>query len=98
MNIGNVFLAGSMLAFVGACTTSTSAVSPETDPAALEELPEGVIAIAAPNQNLQSVRIQPDDGCYWFQWVGPVETSYLPLRSRDGRPICARPQKTPVGG
>lgn len=98
MNTRNVLLAGFMLAFVGACTTSTSAVNLGTEPAALEELPEGVVAIAAPNQNLQSVRIRPDDGCYWFQWVGPVETTYLPLRSRDGRPICARPQGTPVGG
>ena len=60
------------------------------------ELPEGVIAIAAPNQDLKSVRIDPSDGCYVYRHVGPVETTYLPLKSLKGRPICSRlPDATP---
>ena len=55
------------------------------------ELPEGVLAIAATNQDLQSVRIDPSDGCYVYRHVGPVETTFLPLKSVNGRPICARP-------
>lgn len=54
------------------------------------ELPEEVLAIVAPNQNLSAVRIMPQDGCYWSQWRGPVETTYLPLRTREGRMICTR--------
>ncbi|MBK0326939.1 hypothetical protein I5535_06475 [Rhodobacteraceae bacterium F11138] len=53
-------------------------------------VPEGVAEIAAPYQDLSRVRIDPADGCYVYQYVGPVETTFLPLRSKDGRPICAR--------
>lgn len=60
----------------------------------IEELPEGVIALAAPNQNLQTVRLR-SDGCYWYQHTGPVETTMLPLRTPDGRPICNRPVTPP---
>ena len=54
----------------------------------LKELPEGVALIAAPYQNLQEVILKPEDGCYWYRHVGPVETTMLPLRSVRGRPIC----------
>lgn len=54
------------------------------------ELPEGVRAIAATNQDLNAVRINPSDGCYVFRYAGPVETTFLPLKSVDGRPICTR--------
>lgn len=54
----------------------------------LKELPEGVAAIAAPYQNLQEVVLKPEDGCYWYRHVGPVETTMLPLRTEAGRPIC----------
>jgi len=45
--------------------------------------------MAAPYQDLGSVELRPD-GCYWYRHVGPVETTMLPLRMVDGRPICAR--------
>lgn len=57
----------------------------------IQKLPEGALAIAAPYQDLQAVRINPEDGCYVYRHVGPVETTFLPLRSVDGRPICTRP-------
>lgn len=57
----------------------------------ISELPEGVIAIAAPYQNLGAVRILPEDGCYWYLHVGPVESTMLPLRTTEGRPICTAP-------
>lgn len=56
----------------------------------LETVPEPVAAIAAPYQDLQSVRLLPEDRCYWYRHVGPVETTLLPLRTVDGRPICRR--------
>lgn len=53
-------------------------------------LPEGVVAIAAPYQDLSAVRIDPSDGCYVYRHAGPVETTFLPLRTVEGRPICTR--------
>ena len=52
--------------------------------------PEAVQAIAAPNQDLDHVRIDPVDGCYTYRHVGPVETTFLPLRTTEGSPICSR--------
>jgi hypothetical protein len=56
----------------------------------IQELPEGVLAIAAPYQDLTAVKIQQSDGCYVYRHVGPVETTFLPLRASNGRPICTR--------
>ena len=56
----------------------------------ISELPEGVLAIAAPYQDLTAVQIDPSDGCYVYRHVGPVETTLLPLRAANGRPICTR--------
>nr|WP_240931863.1 hypothetical protein [Sedimentitalea sp. CY04] len=52
--------------------------------------PAAVQEIAAPNQDLENVRIDPEDGCYTYRHVGPVETTYLPLRTTEGSPICTR--------
>ena len=56
----------------------------------LLELPAGVLEIVGPYQDLTSVRINELDGCYEYRHVGPVETTYLPLRAKNGRPICTR--------
>lgn len=55
-------------------------------------VPESVVAIAAPFQDLTTARIRPEDGCYWYSHTGPVETTELPLRTTAGNPICAREQ------
>ncbi|WP_108262004.1 hypothetical protein [Mangrovicoccus ximenensis] len=67
------------------------------DPAALTALngpgestvPEAVRAVAAPNQNVDSARLLPEDGCWWYEYAGPVETTLLPLLTPEGRPICS---------
>ena len=64
----------------------------------LKEVPEGVLAIAASNQDLTAVKIDPVDGCYVYRYQGPVETTFLPLRAANGRPICSRPADVPVTG
>lgn len=64
----------------------------------IRELPEEVLAIAATNQDLSAVRINPADGCYVYQYVGPVETTFLPLRTTGGSPICTRTDEAPVAG
>ena len=70
----------------------------DQSPGFIEELPEKVVALAAPSQDLSAVRLRPDDGCYWYQHVGPVETTMLPLLTPDGRPICTRPAGSPPAG
>lgn len=58
----------------------------------LREVPEEVVALAAPNQNLQAVKLLQEDNCYWYQHIGPVETTMLPLLSKRGRRICVQSQ------
>ena len=53
-------------------------------------VPEAVIAMAAPDQDVATARLVPEDGCYWYRHVGPVETTMLPLRTVDGGTICNR--------
>lgn len=79
-------VAGAVLFALAACVAPMPP-EPETDTGFIAELPEQVIALADPDQNLQAVRIM-NDGCYWYQYVGPVETTMLPLRTPSGSPIC----------
>lgn len=84
------------LLMLGACDVVSVSTS-STDPRFIEELPEAVIAVAAPFQNLDAVVLLPEDNCYWYNHTGPVETTLLPLRTTQGRPICAaRPEPAPV--
>ena len=87
-------LSGILLA-MGACSIP---VAPATDKSTgfISELPEGVALIAAPYQNLQEVILKPEDGCYWYRHVGPVETTMLPLRTVEGRPICTEAAGKPL--
>jgi hypothetical protein len=54
-------------------------------------LTEQLMALVAPGQDMSNVRVE-SDGCYWYRYAGPVEITYLPLLTRDGRMICTRPQ------
>jgi len=82
------------LAVLAACAAPSDAVDPQTG--FLRDLPEAVAAIAAPNQDMSAVRLRPEDGCYWYRHVGPVETTMLPLRTVNGNPICAVAQDAPA--
>lgn len=64
---------------LSACATPNGGIGP---------LPEGVLAIAGPNQDIASARLMPEDNCYWYAHKGPVETTLLPLRTAAGNPIC----------
>lgn len=75
------------LAALAACDTTGS-----TGSSIVRDVPEEVAALAAPNQNLQSVKLLEEDGCYWYQHNGPVETTLLPLMSKRGRHICLQQQ------
>jgi len=62
------------------------ATEPPPDP---NEIPQAVVAMAGPGQDLSTARLLPQDNCYWYQHQSPVETTLIPLRTSDGRPICA---------
>ena len=82
----------SVLGVIGIVTVAACEPVPSQTTTGIPDLPEQVIALAAPNQNLASARLLTDDGCYWYAHSNAVETTLLPLRTRDGRPICTRPQ------
>ena len=73
-------------ALLAGCVATGTGASQED---ALPPLPEEVAAVAAPWQNLATARLMAGDNCYWYEHSGPVETTMLPLRTPEGRPICA---------
>ena len=85
MTIRSAILLTAILA-LGACTENFSQGSSSLPP-----LPEQVVAMAAPNQDLATARLRPEDNCYWYQHEGPVERTELPLRTTGGNPICVKP-------
>eukprot|EP00919_Chromeraceae_sp_WS-2016_P047446 GHVR01112427.1.p1 GENE.GHVR01112427.1~~GHVR01112427.1.p1 ORF type:complete len:101 (-),score=16.63 GHVR01112427.1:162-464(-) len=84
-----IWIAGCAPLLVAACgDVQSSNNNPENG--FYKQVPEGVRAVAAANQDLNAVRIDPTDGCYVYRYVGPVETTFLPLRTTGGNPICSR--------
>lgn len=58
-----------------------------------KQLPEEVLNIVGPNQNLAAVEVSPEDNCYWFQHSNAVETTLLPLRTKSGAHICIKQEE-----
>lgn len=83
----SVVIASPVALFLVGCAASGlgGKATDGTDP---PPVPEAVIALAAPWQNVASARLLPEDGCYWYEHVGQIETILLPLRTAEGRPIC----------
>ncbi|SFS21294.1 hypothetical protein [Yoonia litorea] len=52
-------------------------------------VPDVVLSMAGPGQDLSTVILREEDNCYWYEHTSPVETTILPLRDASGRPICA---------
>ena len=77
-----VLILPALFALAGCVTTGAT---PEGE---FPPLPEQVVAVAAPWQNLTTARLMPEDGCYWYEHDGQVERTLLPLRTPEGRPIC----------
>lgn len=91
MNV-KVWIAGCAAMLVTACAdTQNTSVGP--DAAFFKELPEGVRSLVGAGQDLTAVKIDPTDGCYVYRYKGPVETTFLPLRTTTGSPICSRAAK-----
>ena len=70
------------LLLLGACASETGTPTGG-------DVPDAVAALAAPGQDLQSAHLRPD-GCYWYRYTGPVETTPLPLRTVEGRTLSTR--------
>lgn len=84
-----------IIAFGGAAFALSGCVETTTANGAgsiqfISEVPESVLSIAASGQDLTALQIDPVDGCYTYRHIGPVETTMLPLRAKNGRPICTR--------
>ncbi len=62
----------------------------------MSPVPEAVAQMAAPYQDLTAVRLDPANGCFVYRHAGPVETTMLPLRTQDGRPICTAKAEAPA--
>jgi hypothetical protein len=85
----SIWLSGAAILFLAACETGSTGTTQRSGQF-IQNLPEAVLAIAAPYQDLSAVRIDPANGCFVYRHVGPVETTFLPLRSVKGRPICKK--------
>lgn len=79
-----------VLLLIAACATPEPQDMDDGEPGVAAELPEDIVAQLDPAQPLDTIRLMPEDGCYWYRWQGPVETTYLPLRTVEGRMICTR--------
>lgn len=90
-----VWLLGCGLVLLAGCDDFNAANTTRSE--FITELPESLLAMAAPHQDLKAVKLDPATGCFIYRHVGPVETTFLPLVSRQGRPICTARPETPAG-
>ncbi|CUH60791.1 hypothetical protein DU478_20345 [Thalassococcus profundi] len=72
---------------LGACSES---FSNSQNASSRPPLPENILELAAPNQDLATAYLRPEDNCYWYMHASPVETTRLPLRTIEGNPICVK--------
>lgn len=83
------------LLMTAACATTPPQDVDDGQPGIPAELPEEIVAQLDPRQDLTTIRLMPEDGCFWYRWQGPVETTYLPLRTIEGRMICTQQPEGP---
>lgn len=76
------YLALGGLAFLTACASVQGDGTPD-----VPELSPETIALLPPGQDLTTLRLMADN-CYWYLHEGPVESTYIPLRTRDERVVC----------
>ena len=89
MKLRNGQIIAAILILAG-CTVPTPEVRNPSNKGV--NVPEAVAALAAPDQDLTSAQLLPEDGCYWYEHSGPVETTLVPLRAVGGSPICTAHQ------
>ncbi len=86
---GQTLILGASLLVLGACAVPVTETA-DSETTVSTDVMTQLSAMAAPYQDLQSVRLRPEDGCYYYRHVGPIETTLLPLQAVDGRPICTQ--------
>jgi len=86
--VGKTIVQFAAVLALGGCASSISEGTDTGSAMSQDEMAQ-LSVLAAPYQDLQSVRLRPEDDCYWYRHAGPVETTMLPLRTVEGRPICA---------
>ena len=85
MEFRNMVVATALLITAG-CTAQP--IEPAKTSDEIGGVSDAVAARAAPGQDLSSARVVPEDGCYWYEHRGPVETTLVPLRTVGGAPLC----------
>ena len=85
-----MFKVGSSVACLAIMVAGCTDITTGAGGAFIQDLPPESADLAGPNQDLTAVRFVPEDGCYWYRYKGPVETTMLPLRTKNGNPICAK--------
>ncbi|WP_113910497.1 hypothetical protein [Roseovarius dicentrarchi] len=88
-----VWLLGCAPFLLAACE-EIEGTSAATSERFITDLPPSLRELAAPYQDLSAVRLDPASGCYVYRYRGPVETTMLPLRTTDGRPLCVKKAET----
>jgi len=89
--------ARTIFATVGLLMTAACAVQNSDGTVSVAStVPEAVAQVAGPNQDLSFVELRESDNCYWYRHRGPVETTMLPLRTRQGRHICVQREEAPA--
>ncbi|WP_172327379.1 hypothetical protein [Mangrovicoccus sp. HB161399] len=86
-SLHSAFLLPALLAGLAGCDPAALTALNSATP---DQVPEAVRAAAAPDQDIATARVLPEDGCYWYEYSGPVETTLLPLLTPGGRPICTQ--------
>jgi hypothetical protein len=69
---------------ISSVLTACSTPIPDSKP----PLPESVLSVVGPKQDLANTKIDPETGCVFYLHNGQVETTWLPLRSKTGGTIC----------
>lgn len=89
MKILTVRVLKTFAGMTGLFVLAACSMPPDVDQdGAFSELPEPLVGLAAPYQNLGKVRLDASDNCFWYLHDGPVEKTWLPLRTPQGNPIC----------
>ena len=78
-------IAVTLLVTAGCAARTVESGAAETS---LYPIPDAVVAIAGPDQDLTTATLVAEDDCYWYYHVGPVERTLVPLRAANGNHIC----------
>ncbi|WP_298911367.1 hypothetical protein [uncultured Aliiroseovarius sp.] len=85
-----VILAGVAAFGLSGCVTPSGAVNMDPNLKKRVTLPPDVAETVAPGQDTSDLRVDARDGCLMYRHIGPVETTYIPLRTKQGRAICIK--------